>query len=148
MSIRGYPTNFFQLESSMLQSKFEDHLTSGSEEEDLFHGFYHILSWRASRSCDLDYLYNLDFIFRQKSKWLNYICNLPTVLGLTDTIYQSSASLNCLTFRWITCKAFLCCMVSFTNVIHVIRKSTFNRKQRRISAAPLRRLDSTDIFAP
>ena len=42
----------------MLHAKFQDHRTSGSEEED-FKGFYHVWAWRSSWSCDLDHLYKL-----------------------------------------------------------------------------------------
>ena len=42
----------------MLHAKFQDHRTSGSREED-FKGFYHILAWRPSWSCDLYYLFKL-----------------------------------------------------------------------------------------
>ena len=45
----------------MLHAKFQDHRTFGSGEEDLFKGFYHILAWRPSWSCDLENLYKLSF---------------------------------------------------------------------------------------
>ena len=40
----------------MLHTKFQDHRTSGSGEEE-FKGFYHIWAWRPSWSCDQDHLY-------------------------------------------------------------------------------------------
>ena len=44
----------------MLHDKFQDHRTSGSEEDD-FEGFHHIWTWRLSWSCDLDHLYKLSW---------------------------------------------------------------------------------------
>ena len=44
----------------MLHVKFQDHSTSSSREEN-FEGFYHILAWRSSWSCDLDHSYKLSF---------------------------------------------------------------------------------------
>ena len=44
----------------MLHTKFQDHRTYGSGEED-FKGFYHIWACRPSWSCDLDNLYKFLF---------------------------------------------------------------------------------------
>ena len=52
--------NFVELESTILNAKFQDHRTSGAREE-YFKGFYHIWAWRPSWSCDLDDLYKLLF---------------------------------------------------------------------------------------
>ena len=46
----------------MLQAKFQDQWTSGSEDE-IFYWFYHIWAWRLSLSYDLDHLYELSFPF-------------------------------------------------------------------------------------
>ena len=42
----------------MLRAKFQDYRTNGSGEDD-FKGFYHILAWRSSWSCDLENLYKV-----------------------------------------------------------------------------------------
>ena len=47
----------------MLHAKFQDHRTSGSEEED----FYHIWAWGSSLSCDLYHLYKLSFSLPKKA---------------------------------------------------------------------------------
>ena len=44
----------------MLHAKFKDHRTSGFGEEG-FKGFYYILAWRPSWSCDLYHSYKLSF---------------------------------------------------------------------------------------
>ena len=50
-----------ELESPILNAKFQDHRTSGSGEEDFLKGFYHIWALRPSWSCDLYHLYKLSF---------------------------------------------------------------------------------------
>ena len=45
----------------MLHTKFRKNRPAGSEEEDFVLGFYHILAWRPSWSCDLDHLHKLSF---------------------------------------------------------------------------------------
>ena len=50
-----FAINFIEPESMMLQAKFQDHRTSGSGEE----GLYHIWAWWPSWLCDLDHLYKL-----------------------------------------------------------------------------------------
>ena len=52
-------TNFVEIESPMLHTKFQYHRTSGSGEK-IFKGFT-IRAWRPSWSCDLDDLYILSF---------------------------------------------------------------------------------------
>ena len=51
--------NFIELESPMLNAKFQDHRTSGSGEEDFlrFLPYMGMAAW----SCDLDHLYKLSF---------------------------------------------------------------------------------------
>ena len=50
----------------MLHVKFQDHRTSGFEEED-FLRFYHIWAWRPSWLCDLDHLYEVSFPLPKKA---------------------------------------------------------------------------------
>ena len=45
----------------MLHTKSQGHPLAGSVEEDLLKGFYHILMWRPSWSCDQDHLNKLRF---------------------------------------------------------------------------------------
>ena len=48
----------------MLHTKFQDHMISGSGEED-FKGFYHIWAWWPSWSRDLDHLSrDLDHLYK------------------------------------------------------------------------------------
>ena len=48
--------------SLMLHAKFQEHGTSGFEEEN-FKGFYYISTWQPSWPCDLDNLYKILFLF-------------------------------------------------------------------------------------
>ena len=49
--------NFVELESPMLHTKLQDHMTSASGED--FKGFYYIWAWRSFWLCDLYHLYKL-----------------------------------------------------------------------------------------
>ena len=44
----------------MVHTKFQDHMISGSGEED-FKGFYHIWALQPSWLCDLNHLYKISF---------------------------------------------------------------------------------------
>ena len=52
--------NFVELDSPMLDAKFQVHRTSGSR-ENVFKGVNHLWAWWPSWSCDLDNLYKLWF---------------------------------------------------------------------------------------
>ena len=45
----------------MLHTKFHENRPSGSGEEDFLKGFYHILAWRPSWSCDPDAANKISF---------------------------------------------------------------------------------------
>ena len=50
----------------MVHAKFQDHQTSGSEEEDFKWFCYHIWAWRPSVSCDQDHFYKFMSPFPRK----------------------------------------------------------------------------------
>ena len=49
----------------MIHAKFQDHRTYSFEKK-IFKGFYYILVWRPSWSCDLDHLYNFHSPFPRR----------------------------------------------------------------------------------
>ena len=51
---------FVELESLVLHAKFQDYRPSGSGGQDI-KGFYYSYSWRPSKLCKLDHLYNFLF---------------------------------------------------------------------------------------
>ena len=73
-----FTINFEELGSAMLHAAFQNHRTSGAEEED------HSKMWRAAWSCYLDFLYKLSFPLSMLALNMKLSFDWPITLGEKD----------------------------------------------------------------
>ena len=90
----------------MLHTKFQDHRTSGSGEED-FLGFYHICAWRPSWSCDLDHLYKLSFPLPKEAPHEN-LALIGQVVSEEKTFENVNGRTDGRTYVYILLEYFTC----------------------------------------